>query len=403
MPLYKFKGRSFDGGFPVIGEEYAENKFALARKLRSSGVFPVTITEKYVGDNLAGITNRRIGSRELALFAKEFSVMLHAGLPLVQCLSVLCEQQEKRGFKTTLAEVRADVESGMTLSEALGKHPKTFNRLFTDMIAAGEVGGFLDIAFKRLAVYLARAVKIKRQAVAASAYPVTIMAVALVTVSLTLVWVVPVFVSLFQGMEIALPLLTRMVIMASNWTARLGLPFFLVVLLGTIGLRFLRDRSGGQLLIDRLLLGIPLLGKVFAKIAVARFSLTLATLLRSGIPLLKGLEITAATSGNLVFGNALTLVRKEVLNGRSVSEPMAEAGVFPPLVTRMIAVGEQAGELDEMLEHLSDFYEEESEAAVSQLMTALEPTLVVMLGILVGGIVISMYLPIFSLVGHIAH
>jgi type IV pilus assembly protein PilC len=337
------------------------------------------------------------------LFAKQFSVMLHAGLPLVQCLSVLGEQQENAGFKATLAEVRADVEGGSTLADALRRHPKTFNRLFTDMISAGEVGGFLDVAFKQLSVYIQRAVKMKSQALAASAYPLIVMVVALVTVSLTLVWVVPVFVSLFQGLDVPLPLLTRIVIVGSNWTKRFSIPFTFLVLLGAIGLRYLRYRPEGQLMTDRVLLGVPLIGKVLGKIAVARFSLTLATLLRSGIPLLKGLEITAACSGNCVFRNALTLVRKEVLNGRAVFEPMEESGVFPPLVTRMVAVGEQAGELDQMLEHLSDFYEEESEAAVSQLMTALEPTLVVLLGILVGGIVISMYLPIFSLVGHFAH
>lgn len=400
MPLYSFRGRAIDDGSPLVGHDYAETQEALARSLRSKGVLPLSITEERV---LTGFGHRSPGSKALALFAGQLSVMLAAGLPLVQSLSVMCEQEEKKWFKATLFQVRADVESGSTLSKALLKHPKAFDSLFTDMVEAGETGGFLDVAFKRLSVYIERSVKIKSQALAASSYPLVVLSVALITVSLTLLWVVPVFVSLFQGLDVPLPFLTRVVIGASDWVARLAVPFLLFTVLGLSGICYLRHLPSGRLLTDRLLLAVPLVGKVLSRIAIARFSLTLATLLKSGVPLLKGLEITAATSGNSVFRQALILVRKEVLQGRAVSVPMAESGVFPPLVTRMVAVGEKAGELDNMLEHLSAFYEEESEHAVSRMMTALEPTLVILLGVLVGGVVISMYLPVFSLVGHFAH
>jgi type IV pilus assembly protein PilC len=329
--------------------------------------------------------------------------MLRAGLPLVQCLTVLWDQQENHRFKAILAEVRADVEGGSTLAQALLKHPNTFGRLFTDMVEAGELGGFLDLAFDRLSVYIRRAVKVRSQAIAAAAYPITVTVIALITVSLTLLWVVPVFVTLFEGLDVPLPLMTRIVIGTSELVTRFGAPFALSAAAGAIAIIFLRKRVQAGVLADRVLLRAPLIGKVIARIAVARFSLTLATLLRSGIPLLKGLEITATTSRNSVFRNALLRVRSEVLNGRALFEPMEESDVFPPLVTRMVAVGERSGELDQMLEHLSVFYEEESENAVNQMMTALEPTLVILLGVFVGGIVISMYLPIFSLVGHFAH
>jgi type IV pilus assembly protein PilC len=400
MPVYRFRGRDIERGSQLVGQEYAEDKHLLARKLRNRGILPITIIEERGASRLR---NNGPGAKALALFARQLAVMLQAGLPLVQCLTVLSEQQERSGFRTTLLEVQADVESGSTLADALLKHPRTFDRLFIDMVEAGELGGFLDVAFKRLALYIQRAVKIKSQALAASIYPLVVLVAAFVTISLTLVWVVPVFVSLFQGLDVPLPFLTRLVIWFSDWVTRLGIPFILFLVLTMCGVHYLRRRPEGRLFTDRVLLGIPLLGKILARTAVARFSLTLATLLGSGVPLLKGLEVAAASSGNSVFQQALRSVRKEVLNGRAVFRPMEESGVFPPLVTRMVAVGEEAGELDKMLEHLSDFYEEESEQAVSQMMTALEPVLVVLLGVLVGGIVLSMYLPIFGLVGHFAH
>jgi type IV pilus assembly protein PilC len=341
-------------------------------------------------------------SCDLALFARQFSVMLGAGVPLVQCLSVLIEQQENTRFKMSLLEVRAEVEAGSTLVEALMKHPRLFNRFFTQMIAAGEAGGFLDVVLQRLSVYIQRAAGIRRQVLSASAYPVVVAGVAVITLSLTLIWVVPVFTSLFEQMDAPLPLPTQGVIVMSQLAKDLWIPSVFLVCLGIVGLYYLRRSGEGRFVIDKAVLGLPLLGKILVKIAVARFALTLATLLRSGVPVVKGLEITAACSGNSVFERAIGVVREDVIKGRSLSQPMEEVGVFPPLVTRMIAVGEKAGELDQMLEHLSSFYEEDSEATVNQLMTALEPSLVVILGVLVGGIVFSMYLPVFSLVGHFA-
>lgn len=402
MPFYKFKGRDYETGSLVIGEEYAESRNSLAGKLHSRGVSPVNITRKGVRRNLTIFGVRSFAPKELALFAKQFSVMIRAGIPLVQSLSVLSSHQESGNLKAILAEVGSDVEHGASLADSLRKHPKMFNRLFLDMIAAGEVGGFLDVALKRLSIYTERAVKIRNQALTASVYPLIVMAVALVTGALTLIWVVPVFVSLFEEMDVPLPFLTRMVVMLSNWSSQFGIPLFFLLFAGGAALRSLRRQHKWRLHMDRIMLGTPLLGGVLQKIAVARFSLTLATLLKSGIPLLTALEITAASAGDCVFQNALTMVRREVQNGRSLFESMQEAGIFPAMVIRMIAVGEQSGELDQMLEHISTFYEEESEAAVQQLVTALEPTLVVVLGLLVGAIVISMYLPIFSLVGHFA-
>jgi len=403
MPVYAYKGREYEEGSPVVGEEYANSKHLLARSLRGRGIFPVTITEKRIATKFPGFKSKAPGLRAMSQFSRQFAVMLQAGLPLVQCLSVLEQQQESAGFKASLIEVRAAIEGGSTLADALGKHPRVFNQFFVDMIAVGEAGGFLEVAFHRLSVYIQRAAKIKSQALSAAVYPLIVMVVALVTVSLTLVWVVPVFVSLFQGLDAPLPFPTRLVIMISDLTTRCSVPASLLLVLAVLALRHMRRQPAGQLALDRILLGTPFLGGVLRKIAIARFALTLATLLRSGIPLLKGLEITAASSGNRVFRNALEMVKQGVSGGRAVFEPMEESGVFPPLVTRMVAVGEESGELDQMLEHLSVFYEEESQAAVGRLLTALEPTMVVLMGVLVGGIVIAMYLPVFSLVGHFAH
>jgi type IV pilus assembly protein PilC len=329
--------------------------------------------------------------------------MLDAGLPLIQCLGILSEQQDKTSFKNTLKQVQEDVEAGATLAEAMQRHPKVFDTLFVNMIAAGEAGGVLDIILRRLSLFVEKAVKLKRSVVSASVYPAVVMAVAIIIVFVIMVWVVPVFVSLFEGLNAPLPLATRVVMAISDYTIQFSIPMIALLVLGSIGLRYYYATEQGQQAVDRFILGIPLIGLVLKKIAIARFSLTLSTLLSSGIPLLDGLEITAETAGNSIIREALLMVRKEVAEGKTLVEPMRKAGtLFPSMVTQIVAVGEQTGELDQMLEKLANYYEDEADAAISNLMTLIEPVMIVFLGVIVGGIVISMYLPIFTLIGHLS-
>jgi type IV pilus assembly protein PilC len=328
--------------------------------------------------------------------------MLDAGLPLIQCLEILSSQQEKPRLKATLDEVRESVEGGSTLAEALKKHPTIFEPLFINMVAAGEAGGVLDVILRRLSVFAEKAVKLRRALLSASVYPAVVFAVAIVIVFVILVWVIPVFASLFAGLNAPLPALTRFVMSVSDYTVTFSIPLVVFVVLSVISLRYIYRTDDGKFAIDNFLLRIPVIGIVIKKISVARFSLTLSTLLTSGIPLLDALKITADTAGNSVIERALLQVRKEVAEGKTLVEPLRRIGIFPPMVTQIVSVGEQTGELDQMLEKLSVYYEEESDAAIANLMTLMEPVLIVFLGVVIGGIVISMYLPIFTLIGKLS-
>lgn len=401
MPVYQFKGRSYEGGAIVAGERAAASKQALAALLRSENVLPVQIDEGRESERERQ-SKGRVKTKELALFSKQFSVMLDAGLPLIQCLELLAEQQERPVFRSILSQVQEDVEAGATLAEAMKKHPKAFSNLYVNMIAAGEAGGVLDIILQRLTTFLDKEVKLKRSVISASVYPAVISLVAVIIVFVIMVWVVPVFASLFEGLGAPLPALTRFVMSVSDYAVALSIPIVALSVVGALGLRYFYSTTDGRFMIDGLLLKLPLIGVVLKKIAIARFSLTLSTLLTSGIPLLDALEITANTAGNSVIQRALLQVRKEVAEGKTLVDPMKKSKLFPSMVNQIINVGEQTGELDQMLEKLAAYYDEEADSAIANMMTLIEPVMIVFLGIVIGGIVISMYLPIFTLIGHLS-
>ena len=402
MPTYVFKGRRLDGGALVTGERAAQSRQALAAMLRKEEILPIRIDEQEARRTQQQGKGGRVSAKDLGLFTKQFSVMIDAGLPLIQCLEILASQQEKSSFKKTIDKVREDVEAGATLADALRYHPKVFDNLFCNMIAAGEAGGVLDVILARLTTFIEKAVKLKRSVISASVYPAIVAAVAAVIVVVILVFVVPIFASLFQGLGAELPLLTRVVMKASDYMVVMSVPLVALVVFGTLGIRYAYGTEEGKLFIDRNLLRIPLIGIVLKKIAIARFSLTLSTLLSSGIPLLDGLEITAETAGNSVIKNTLMAVRKDVAEGKTLVEPIKKADIFPSMVSQLVSVGEQTGELDQMFEKLAAYYDEEADAAIANLMTMIEPVMIVFLGVVVGGIVVAMYLPIFTLIGKLS-
>jgi type IV pilus assembly protein PilC len=323
-------------------------------------------------------------------------------LPLVQCLEILGTQQEHKTFAKILQQTRMDVEGGASLADAMRKHPKAFDELFVNMIAAGEAGGILDTILKRLATYIEKAVKLKSQVKGAMIYPIAVISIAGIVVAVILWKVIPTFAAMFEGLGAVLPLPTRIVIAASNWFVRL-LPFLVIgAIAGTLLIRRYYATHGGRRVIDRIVLKLPVMGVLMQKIAVARFCRTLATLISSGVPILDGLEITARTAGNSIIEDAIMAVRKAVEGGTTLGQPLKESGVFPPMVVQMIGVGEQTGALDAMLSKIADFYEEEVDQAVANLLTLLEPIMIMFLGITVGGIVISMYLPLFDLISKLS-
>jgi type IV pilus assembly protein PilC len=396
MPAFVWKGKNRDGK-AVSGERVAENKEAVMALLRREQVLVSSVKEK--GKELAlPKFGGGVPAKELAIFVRQFSVMIDAGLPLVQCLEILGTQQENKAFAKILQQTRMDVEGGATLADAMRKHPKAFDELFVNMIAAGEAGGILDTILKRLATYIEKAVKLKSQVKGAMVYPIAVLCIAGIVIAVILWKVIPTFAAMFEGLGATLPLPTRIVIAASNWFVRL-LPFLVVFLVaGIFAFRRYYATYGGRRVIDRAILKAPVIGILMQKIAVARFCRTLATLISSGVPILDGLEITARTAGNSIIEDAIMAVRKGVESGLTIAQPLKESGVFPPMVVQMIGVGEQTGALDSMLGKIADFYEEEVDQAVANLLTLMEPVMILFLGTTVGGIVISMYLPLFDLI-----
>jgi type IV pilus assembly protein PilC len=400
MPAFVWKGKTRDGK-AVSGERQAENKEAVMALLRREQILVASVKEKGKEVALPKLGGG-VPSKDLAVFVRQFSVMIDAGLPLVQCLEILGNQQENKNFQKILTTTRMDVEGGASLADAMRKHPKAFDDLFTNMIAAGEAGGILDTILKRLATYIEKAVKLKAQVKGAMMYPIAVIAIAGLVIAVILWKVIPTFASMFEGLNAQLPLPTRIVITASNWFVRL-LPFIIIfIVLAVVLFRRYYATHGGRRVVDRGLLKLPILGVILQKIAVARFCRTLSTLISSGVPILDGLEITARTSGNAIIEDAIMAVRKAVEGGLTVAQPLRESGVFPPMVVQMIGVGEQTGALDAMLSKIADFYEEEVDQAVANLLTLMEPVMILFLGITVGGIVISMYLPLFDLISKLS-
>jgi type IV pilus assembly protein PilC len=403
MPTFAYSGRT-RAGQTVNGERAADTMDAAMAALRRDQILVTRITPSAVKAEAepkkakAGKLGKKVSAKNLAVFTRQFSVMIDAGLPLVQCLDILGSQEEDKNFAAVIEQTRGDVESGASLADAMRKHPKTFDPLFTNMIAAGEAGGILDTILKRLASYIEKAVKLTGQVKSAMIYPIAVIVIASLVVGVILWKVIPTFATLFQGLGADLPLPTRVVIALSNGLVTYFPILAVVIGAASYGIKRYYSTEAGRRVIDRLLLRLPVLGDILRKIAVARFCRTLATLISSGVPILDGLEITAKTSGNSIIEDAVMTTRKSIERGETISAPLKETAVFPPMVTQMIGVGEATGALDTMLAKIADFYEEEVDTAVAGLLTLLEPIMIAFLGVIVGGIVIAMYLPIFDLI-----
>ena len=400
MPTFAYSGRT-RAGQTVNGERIADTMDAAVSALRREQINVTRIMpakEKKADAAKKGAVGKRVGAKNLAVFTRQFSVMIDAGLPLVQCLDILGNQEEDKNFAAVILQTRSDVESGASLADAMRRHPKTFDPLFTNMIAAGEAGGILDTILKRLATYIEKAVKLAGQVKSAMIYPIAVIVIAGGVVGVILWKVIPTFAALFSGLGADLPLPTRVVIALSNNLVKFFPFLFIGAGLIAYAFRQYYVTDAGRRVVDAAMLKAPVLGNILRKIAVARFCRTLSTLISSGVPILDGLEITAKTSGNAIVEDAVMVTRTSIERGETISAPLKETKVFPAMVTQMISVGEATGALDTMLAKIADFYEEEVDTAVAGLLTLLEPIMIAFLGTIVGGIVIAMYMPIFDLI-----
>jgi type IV pilus assembly protein PilC len=400
MANFAFSGRTRTGE-AVSGERMGDTMDSVVAGLRREQIQVTRIQPakaKAEAKVVKSLKPRSVPAKNLAVFTRQFSVMIDAGLPLVQCLDILGNQEDHAYFAQVILATRADVEGGMSLADAMKRHPKVFDALFCNMIAAGEAGGILDTILKRLAVYIEKAVKLKNQVQSAMIYPIAVIVIAAVVIGVILWKVIPTFASLFAGLGATLPLPTRVVIALSNNLIRFMPVLVVLFFVGGWGFRTYYATEKGRRVIDRISLKLPILGPILRKIAVARFCRTLSTLMASGVPILDGLDITARTSGNAIIEDAIQVTRKSIERGETISAPLKETGVFPGMVVQMISVGEATGALDTMLGKIADFYEEEVDVAVEGLLTLLEPLMIALLGGAVGGIVIAMYMPIFDLI-----
>jgi type IV pilus assembly protein PilC len=399
MPVFKWEGKTRKGEVQR-GEIEAPSEEAVKVQLRRQQIQPTAIKAKPKagGFNLLG---GGVKTKELVVFTRQFATMIDAGLPLVQCLDILASQQENKTFQVILREIKEDVESGSTFADALKKHPKVFDDLFVNMVAAGEMGGILDTILNRLAAYIEKTVRLKRRVKGAMTYPVTVMCIAFLVISIILIYVIPVFQEMFKSFGGELPKPTQFVVWMSQMMKRYILFIIGFVVLAIFGFRKFYRTERGRKQVDRTLLKLPLFGTLIRKVAVAKFTRTLSTMLSSGVPILDGLDIVAKTAGNKTVEAAVYRTRDSISEGRTIAEPLAETKVFPPMVVQMIAVGEATGELDAMLSKIADFYDEEVDNAVSALTSMIEPLLMVFLGGAIGSMIIAMYLPIFTMAGAI--
>ena len=407
MPTYVFKGRNRLNEI-VVGERVADNRDSLRQILRREQVTLTSVKEKGREIGIPKIGGRKkVKSKDLSIFTRQFSVMIDAGLPLVQCLEILAQQQDNKYFQQILLQVRQDVEEGSTLSAAMARHPRVFDQLYANMVEAGETGGILDLILQRLSTFIEKIVKLKRDVVSAMIYPSAVVFLAVIAVAVIMVVVIPQFQNIFLGLlgpGEQLPLPTRIVVGISSFLAGWGgLVILLVIIASVVGIRFYYKTPNGRKVIDRLLLKLPIFGKILQKIAVARFSRTLSTLLSSGVPILQSLDITARTAGNVIIEEAIISVRMGVERGENFVDPLRATEVFPNMVAQMVGIGEQTGALDAMLGKIADFYEQEVDAAIANLLTLMEPLLIGFLGVTIGSIVIAMYLPLFTLIGKLAN
>ncbi|HYQ89299.1 MAG TPA: type II secretion system F family protein [Candidatus Binatia bacterium] len=404
MPVYVWKGRTV-GGEIQTGELTLENQEEALSALRKRRIIISSVREKKA-DVKMGLPKLGggVSTRDLAIFTRQFATMINAGLPLVQCLDILSKQTEKADFRNVIAQVMRDVEAGTTLAEAMGKkeHSKVFDELFVNMVEAGEAGGILDNILQRLATYIEKAEALKRKIKGAMVYPAVVLSVAVLATSFMLIFIIPTFARMFTGFGAELPLPTKIVMGLSSflrayWWAMIGTGIGIVV-----GLQRYYITEKGHLQIDTFLLKVPVLGDVLRKGAVARFTRTLATLISSGVPILNGLEITARTAGNRVVQNAIMAARASIREGETIAAPLRQSTVFPQMVVQMISVGEETGALDDMLTRIADFYDDEVDTAVDSLTSLIEPIMIVVMGSIVGGMVIAMYLPMFKLINVVA-
>ena len=406
MPTYVFKGRNKLNEI-VVGERVADNRDALRQILRREQVTLTSVKEKGREIGIPKIGGRKkVKAKDLSIFTRQFSVMIDAGLPLVQCLEILAQQQDNKHFQQVLLQVRQDVEEGSTLAAAMARHPKVFDQLYSNMVEAGETGGILDLILQRLSTFIEKIVKLKRDVISAMIYPSAVVLMAIAAVAVIMIVVIPQFEQIFIGLlgpGEELPLPTRIVVGISNFLAGWGGLIILVsIIAAVIAIRFYYKTPGGRRVIDSLMLKMPIIGQILRKIAVARFARTLSTLLSSGVPILQSLDITARTAGNVIIEEAITNVRAGVERGENFVDPLKATDVFPHMVAQMVGIGEQTGALDAMLGKIADFYEQEVDAAIANLLTLIEPLLIGFLGVTIGSIVIAMYLPLFTLIGKLS-
>ena len=400
METYVWTGRTRDGKRQK-GEMTAKSKDEAISTLRKQNILVTSVSTRTSKLNLNLSFKTSVSDKDIVVFTRQFATMIDAGLPLIQCLDILAKQTENKTFASAINDIRQDVEAGSTYADALRKHPKIFNDLYVNMVAAGELGGILDTILNRLSKYIEKSIKLKRQIKSAMAYPSTIVAVAVVVIVVLLVWVIPIFAKMFTDFGGVLPAPTRMVIGTSDFMQHNILVIIGAVALIIFGLNRYYKTPNGRRTVDRLALRLPIFGLLIRKIAVAKFTRTLGTLISSGVPILDGLDIVAKTAGNKVIEEALYATRQSISEGKTLAEPLEQTQVFPPMVVQMIAVGETTGALDAMLSKIADFYDEEVDSTVSTLTSLLEPMLMIFLGVVIGFIVVAMYLPIFKLAGTI--
>ena len=404
MPTYVFKGRNRVNEI-VVGERVAADRASLEAMLRREQVILTNAREKGREISLPKLGREKVKHKDLALFTRQFSVMLDAGLPLVQCLEILGQQQDNKFFQKVIFQTRADVEAGMTLADAMAKHPRVFEPLYTNMVAAGETGGILDVILQRLSTYLEKMVKLKSDVKSALIYPIAVIVISIIVISIIMIVVIPAFKNIFEGLlgpGERLPWLTEIVVAISHFMASYWWLISAVIGICVFAAKTWYKTERGQHVFDSIILRLPILGPIMRKIAVARFSRTLSTLLSSGVPILESLEITARTAGNIIVSEAIQKVRAGIEQGQTFVEPLKASGVFPIMVSQMIGVGEQTGALDAMLSKIADFYEQEVDAAIANLLSLMEPAMILFLGVTIGTIVIAMYLPLFTLIGKLA-
>jgi len=395
MPVFKWKGKNIRGQ-TIEGEIEADNKDSVELKLRAQGVTPEKIKKKPKEIEI-GFLKQKVTLKDIVVFTRQLTTMIEAGLPLVQSLDILAKQNDNKTFKQMLEDIKVSVESGNTLSKAMEKHPKVFDELFVNMVNAAEVSGNLDVIFVRLAVFMEKAMALKRKIKGALFYPISVMVVAAIVVAILLIKVVPTFASMFEGSGQALPMPTQIVVNISDFLRH----YIIHIVAGIFATIFILKRiyglKWGRYFFDKLFLKLPVFGPLIRKAAVAKFTRTLGTMLQSGVAILEALDIVAKTSGNVIIEQSVYKARDSIKEGRNIADPLEETKVFPPMVVQMIAIGESTGALDAMLFKIADFYDEEVDQAVENLTSLMEPLIMAFLGTVVGGLIVAMYLPIFKI------